>query len=1138
MASERIQRRLDRLLDRIEEAADRLDWPEVRELSKAVLAYEPEHQDALSFIAAADRAQGGSSADSISPPQQSETISTESISTESISTEIINKEPSSYLPPTQDAERRQLTVMFCDLQGSTALSQKLDPEDLREVIRSYQEVCAGAVSRFEGHLAKYLGDGLLIYFGYPQAHEDDPQRAVRAGLAILEDMVPLNSRLKANKDLELTVRIGVHTGLVVAGEMGGGDTIEELAIVGETPNIAARLEGAAESNSVAISDITAKLVQGFFLCETMGFHELKGISQPMELFRVMEESGAQSRFDVASAIRLTPLIGREQEVVLLLNRWEQIEEGLGQVVLISGEAGIGKSRLLQAMNDGLEGRPQLRQEYRCSPYHQNSALHPIIEFLQSWFGFRREDTPEERLSKIEEVLEDYSVQIPEAMPLLARLLSVPLGDGHPPLNLSPQRQRRVTMELLVDLLIGTSDKPPTLAIFEDLHWADPTTLDLLGLLVDRAHTANIMVILTFRPEFTPPWDSPDHQTQITLNRLPQSLATNMMDRLTGGKELPEEVVAQIAAKSDGVPLFVEELTQMVLESGLLREVDGRYELSKPLTALAIPSTLQDSLTARLDRLGEVKEVVQLAAVLGREFIYQLIQAVYHEHDAPLADHLRRLVTGEFLYQQGVTPEASFLFKHALIRDAAYNSLLISRRQQYHQLVAQVYEESFTETVENQPELVAHHYTEAGVTQQAVNYWQKAGQIAMRRSANVEAVNQLTQGLELLDTLPDTPERASQEVALQTMLGQSLRQIKGYSAPGVQHAFSRARELLDQVGETSQYYQVMRGLFTYHLIRAEYHTALELARQCLDADPDMEAAYRTVGIVMMYSGEPAAALERLQRGLTRYEVHEHRSLALTYGQEPTSSGLIWSARALWLLGYPEQASGRIQEALTLAEEVAHPFTLAFVQYFAAYYQFDSGSIESALQYIDTLIDLSEEQGFAFWHANAGALRGSCWARAGRNQEGIASVRKGLATKEVMGAMIGRTETLSWLAEAHLMAGETSDGLQALGEALAHANETGERHWEAELYRIKGGLLSLPEGNEREAEDCFNQAVEVARNQSAKSLELRAAMSLARLRQKQGRLTEAQMLLSGIYTWFTEGFDTPDLIDAKALLEELG
>lgn len=875
----------------------------------------------------------------------------------------------------------------------------------------------------------------------------------------------------------------------------------------------------------------------------MGFHELRGISEPMELFQVLSESDAQTRFDVAASAQLTPLVGREQEVGLLLDRWEQVEEELGQVVLISGEAGIGKSRLLQGMYDNLEGRPHWLLEHRCSTYHQNSPLFPVIESLERWLGFRKEDSSEDRLELLEQRLGAYSVPITESVPLFAGMLSVPLDDRYPELNLSPQRQRQRTLELLVQLLVETASQQPVLAVYEDLHWADPTTLEFLGLLVDQVATSNVMAISTSRPEFTPPWGSRGHLTQITLNRLTQRLATYMMARLTGGKELPEEVVTQIAAKSDGVPLFVEELTQMVIESGLLREVDGRYELNGLLPALAIPSTLQDSLTARLDRLSSVRESVQLAAVLGRVFNYELIKAVSHLDEAALAQHLNQLVSSEFLYQRGMPPESNYIFKHALIQDAAYNSLLISRRQQYHRQVALTLEERFPEAVETQPELIAYHFTEAGFNQQAVTYWQKAGQIAMRRSANVEALNHLQRGLELLETLPDSPDRVLQEVTLQTMLGQSSMQIRGWAAPEVRQAFSRARELTDQIGGTSQYFQVMFGLYLYFHVRAEFQSALEVAEECLEAAQRAQepvpllVAHRILGCALMKMGKPAAAREHFQEAIFRHDIEHHRSLAQIYGQEPASAALIWLARNLWLLGYPEQAASHTQEAIALAQELSHPFSLCFVEMNVAWRYINSGQNLFALDHVEVCLGLAQEQSYNLLLAYGKIYQGISWVRTGRVEEGIISLRQGLDSGEAMGARIGYTEHRSQLAEGHLLAGQFEDCSKVLSEAFADVEETGERYWEAELHRLKGELLLMSAGSEGEVEESFNQALEVARSQSAKSLELRAAMSLARLWQKQGKMAEARELLAGVYGWFTEGFDTPDLVDAKALLEEL-
>ena len=709
MASERIQRRVERLLDQMEQESDQQNWQVVRDLGDEVLGLAPDNADALAMLSAAERRLSSTEYKQKVPPAATANISATSA---------------------QEAERRQLTVMFCDLQGSTALSQRLDPEDLRDVIRSYQEVCAGPVSRFEGHIAKYLGDGLLVYFGYPQAHEDDPQRAVRAGLAILDDMGSLNARLKADMDLELTVRIGIHTGLVVAGEMGGGDTLEELAIVGETPNIAARIEGAALPNSVVVSNITANLIQGFFLNEAMGPHELKGISEPVELFRVLEESGAQTRFDVAAAAELTPLVGREKELGLLLDRWEQAKEGLGQVVLLSGEAGIGKSRLVNAVIEGLADQTHILRHVRCSPYHQNSAWYPVADYLERWIGYDRDESPEDKLIKLEKALEGFRFPLTESVPLLAPLLSTPLNDRYPSLDLSPDEYREKTVELLVELLTESPTGKPVALIIEDLQWADPSTLALFGLLIDQVAKIQVLVLVVVRSDFSPEWRNRAPTTQIALNRLTPSLTTEMVGQLTGGKELPEEVISQVAGKSDGVPIFVEELTRMVLESGLLRELDDRYELTGPLPSLAIPSTLQDALTARLDRLAAARELIQLGAVVGRDFSYELLRVLTPLEDEALRSQLQQLVDADFLYQRGLPPDATYTFKHGLVQDAAYGSLLRSRRQQLHQQVAEVLEERFPETKETAPELLAHHCSEAGLIENAISYWKLAGERAL------------------------------------------------------------------------------------------------------------------------------------------------------------------------------------------------------------------------------------------------------------------------------------------------------------------------------------------------------------------------------------------------------------------------
>jgi class 3 adenylate cyclase len=641
-------------------------------------------------------------------------------------------------PASPAAERRQLTVMFCDLVGSTPLAEKLDPEELREVILAYQQTCAEQIQRFDGYLARYIGDGLLVYFGYPQAHEDDAPRAIRAGLGIVAALSGLNNRLQQSVkvlcNFPLQMRIGIHTGLVVVGDMGGGDYRDPMAIVGETPNIAARLQGIAEPNTVVISEATARLVQGLFECHARGPQALKGVSTPVPVYRVLRVNTAQSRFEVAVRTGLTPLVGREEELGVLRRRWEQAKAGDGQVVLLSGEPGLGKSRLAQTLKEQASAEGATRIEFRCSPYYQNSAFYPIIEHLQRLLQYTPHEVPEAKLAKLQRTLAAYRFPQAETVPLFAGLLSLPHPVEFPPLTLSPQKQRQKTQEALVAWIMEETEQHPVYYLWEDLHWADPSSLEVLGLLMEQMPAVRLLLLLTFRPEFSPPWASRSHVTPLVLSRLPHSQAAMMVERVTAGKSLPTEVLQQIVSKTDGVPLFIEELTRMVLESGLLREAPGRYELTGPLPPLAIPTRLHDSLMARLDRLAAVKEVAQLGATLGREFSYELLQAVAPGEEERLPRALAKLVDAGVLYQRGRPPEAQYLFKHVLLQEAAYQSMLKSTRRHYHQQIAQVLAARFSETGETEPELLARHYTEAGLIAQALPYWQQAGQRASQHSA--------------------------------------------------------------------------------------------------------------------------------------------------------------------------------------------------------------------------------------------------------------------------------------------------------------------------------------------------------------------------------------------------------------------
>ena len=844
-------------------------------------------------------------------------------------------------PPasTSEAERRQLTVLFCDLVDSTTLARQLDPEDYREVVRAYQATCADVIQRFDGTIAQYLGDGLLVYFGYPQAHEDDAQRAVRAGLELLDALVPLKTQLQADKKLRLAMRLGIHTGLVVVGVMGAGGRQEQLAL-GDTPNIAARLQGLAAPDTVVVSDATWRLVQGYFACDDLGPQTLKGVGTPVLAYRVLGTSGAQSRMDVVSPRGLTSLVGREREVAVLHERWGQARDGLGQVVVLSGEAGIGKSRLVVALQEHVAGAPHTRLECRCSPYFQGSALYPIVELSQRALQFGRDELPAAKFQKIEVALERYGLAQPDAVALWAALLSVPLVDRYPPLNLTPQRQKQQTLDAIMALLLALAAERPVLFMVEDVHWVDPSTLEFLTLLIDQGPSARILTLLTCRPEFHAPWGSRAHLTSLALHRLPRAQVAQLIERVTGGKALPLEVVEQIVAKTDGVPLFVEELTKMVLESGLLQEGEARYELTGPLPPLAIPTTLHDSLMARLDRLATVKDVAQLGATIGRTFAYELLQAVSTLDDITLQQGLRQLVGADLVYQRGVPPQATYTFKHALIQDAAYQSLLRSTRQQYHQRIAQVLDERFPETSETQPELLAYHCTEAGLSEQAIGYWQQAGRQAARRSAHVEAIAHLTKGLELLLRLPETSARVQDELTLQIALGASLVITQGYTAPTAERAYTRARALCQQVGDVAQLSRVLFALWGIYANRAEHRTARALGvelltlAQSLHNPTTLLVAHHTVGSTLYWLGELTQARDSLEHALA-LEAHQPQA------RDATATALVarvtnygYTAWTLWLLGYPEQAQQCNHQALALAHALSHPYSQVVALLYAA------------------------------------------------------------------------------------------------------------------------------------------------------------------------------------------------------------
>ena len=1049
-----------------------------------------------------------------------------------------------------DGERRQLTVMFCDLVGSTALSAQLDPEDYRAVVQRYQQTSAQVIQRHEGYLAQYLGDGLLVYFGYPTAHEDDARRAVRTGLEIIEAI-----RGQAGRH-SLQVRIGIHTGLVVIGDIGVSGRTEQLAL-GETPNIAARIQSLAEPNTVIISAATQRLIEGQFESQPFGSHHVKGIETPIAVYHVQSER--QGISSLARRTTLTPLVGRGREVGLLVDRWEQAKEGRGQVVLLSGEPGIGKSRLAYTLREHVTNEGSLLFEARCSPYYQHSAFYPVIEVLQRTLVLTRQDTDEEKVSKLEQALTLYNLQ--ESLPLFTALLSLPTPSQYPALTLTSQRLKERTQQALLQLLVAQAERQATVSVWEDVHWVDPSSLEFLSLLIEQIPTTKLLLVLTFRPEFVPPWKPRSHLSQLVLNRLGTKHVEAMIEQAAAGSQLSPEVIGQIRVKTDGVPLFIEELTKSVIESA--RGVGARTVV--PLQT--IPATLQEALLARLDRLSTARQVAQLGATLGREFSYELLQAVTPLSAAAVHAALAKLVEAEILYQRGVGQHTRYVFKHALIQDTAYQSLLKSTRQQYHQQIAQILEERFPDTKNNQPELLAHHYTEAGLIEQAILYWQTAGEQAVRRSTHAEAISHFTTALTLLKTRPDTPERAQHELTLQLLLGMPMTQTIGYGVPEVEGIYARALALCQQVGDTPQLFPTLHGLYSFYSVHAELHTASEVSQQLLSLAQRTQdllhlvQAHHNLASILCCRGEFVLALQHLEQGIAQYGSQQRLALATLYvGIDPGVACRYWMAWVRWHLGYPDQARKRIHEVLALTQELSHPHNTVVTLIFAATLHYFLREPQEVQKLAEDAITLATEQGFPLWLAFATMLRGWALTEQGQVVEGQAQLQQGLAAYQASGAELWRPSFLALLAQAYGRGGQIEAGLSALVEALETVPKTDERWYEAELYRLKGELLLAQESKEQrawsaeqesenpnpkfqildpesEAEACFLTAIEIARKQQAKSLELRAVISLSRLWQSQGKKAEAHRLLSEIYGWFTEGFDTKDLQEAKALLDQL-
>lgn len=1038
---------------------------------------------------------------------------------------------------THDAERRQLTVMFCDLVGSTALAQKLGPEELRDLMQAYRRVCGAVVARYEGHVAQYLGDGVMVYFGWPQAHEDDAQRSVRAGLEILD-------AIKGVQSFEpLQMRIGVATGPVVIGETGAGGELAAKVAVGEAPNLASRVQGLAGMYEIVIASTTHELAGGSFEYEYLGEHVLKGIRAPVRAWRVLGRSQAEGPFEAVHSFALTPLVGRETEIAMLLDTWAQAKRGEGRVVQVVGEPGIGKSRLTQELCALIAEEPHLRLRYQCWHYYANSAFYPMIAQFERAAGFERSDTPAAKLDKLDAALAPLGSLGAKAAPLYAALLSLPL-DRYPPLNLSARKQKEATIKAVTEVVIALSTSKPVLIILEDAHWADPTTLEALAAVVYGIREARVLLVITHRPEFEPPWIGRNHVAVFSLNRLTRRQSVQLIKTMTEGRALPNEIVEQIVAKTDGVPLFVEEVTKNVFESDLLKNEADRYVPKGRLSGLEIPATLKDSLTARLDQLGATKKLAQIGAVFGRQFRCEMVEALSGLASGELARALRQLVRSGLVWQRGGSPDAIYTFRHTLVQEAAYESLLKRERQVLHRYAGEILSERFPETAESEPELLAHHYAAGNVDEKAAQYWLKAGEKAWQRSAVKEAIAHLTRGLKSVQMIADVASRENLELRLQSILGVVYFAAISYASPEAQAAFLRAYELCQRIRDPDLQVPVLYGIGAFQIMKGDIkagHDVFEKLMAVAKASNEPRFLLYTHAMLAWSNynrADYSSAIEHADEVLALYDPKARGTPRLS-AADPKVIGECFRATALWSLGFPDQASETGELLLAHARALGDPYTLAYTLNFAAIWVPElRGEYQRVFDRAAEGIELARKLGYPFMEVQGTLEKAWAMSQSGDPFAALAVEEEALEQHRALGVRFHYPYVLARRARLLVRVGRVDTAQAIAAEALAHLEQSGERSLEVAVHQTKGEILQAARADRwAEAEACYSRAIEAAREQKAKSWELRAATSLARLWQDQGRRREARDILAPIYNWFTEGFDTHDLVAARQLLASL-